>query len=76
MPHNLDFMRWAHQVRLDLPNMNIPIPISEKEWKLWARQIINSNVIKNAPLPTDLSYSNPEDWRKWAIFFVGSVLNS
>lgn len=68
-------MRWVSQVRLDLPNMTIPIPHSEEKWRDWARQVLNANSIIGVPIPTKVHYPNPEDWRQWAIFFTNIIFN-
>jgi hypothetical protein len=69
LPINLDFERWANQIRIDLSKFSIPIHQEEENWRDWANQIIISNSIKNVPLPTEEGYPNQEDWREWAIRF-------
>jgi hypothetical protein len=70
LPTEIDFMRWASQVRVDLSMYSIPIAESPEKWREWAIRLIQGNSIDNVPLPTELSYPNPEDWRRWAIYFV------
>ena len=69
LPINLDFERWANQLRVDLPNMNIPISRGEDNWREWANQIINANPTSNIPIPTETGYPQNKDWRQWAIYF-------
>lgn len=75
LPTQLDFMRWASQLRLDLIDYSIPIPRSQDEWRSWATQILQQNPdLINIPLPTINSYPSRDDWRKWAVFF-NQVIN-
>ncbi len=68
LPTNLDFERWADQLRIDLSLMSIPIHTGIDNWRDWANQIANSNdtVI---PIATEIGYPNNEDWRNWAVRF-------
>lgn len=67
LPTNMEFDRWADQLRIDLPLMSIPIHDGVDNWQDWAIQVIYNNDNIVIPLPTDISYPNKEDWRKWGI---------
>lgn len=74
LPINIDFNDWASQIRIDFPNIDIPIPPSDVNgWKGWASQIVNSNQLTNVPLPTETVYTEAGDWRKWGAYFINSV---
>lgn len=73
LPINIEFLDWANQLRISLPNILIPIPHSEQYWREWASQVIYDNKLTNIPLPTKLFYSKSEDWRKWGAFFINSA---
>ncbi len=75
MPLNIEFKEWASQIRIDLPNINFPIPFPIEHWRSWACQVVNSNNLQNVPLPTDICYPNNEDWLKWGAYFINSVYN-
>ena len=73
LPVNIEFLDWANQLRISLPNITIPIPKSVNEWRAWASQVVFNNKLTNVPLPTDLAYPKNEDWKKWAAFFVNTA---
>ena len=75
IPLNIEFKEWASQIRIDLPNIDFPIPPKIEDWRSWASQVVNSNNLQNIPLPTDIGYPNNEDWRKWGAYFINSVYN-
>ena len=75
IPLNIEFKEWASQIRIDLPNIDFPIPSKVENWRSWASQVVNSNNLQNIPLPTDIGYPNNEDWRKWGAYFINSVYN-
>lgn len=76
------FESWASQLRIDLPNYDIP-KVNDKtntvyytvdNWWEWANQFIKNNNLDFAtPLPTRLSYPNKDDWKKWVLFLVSST---
>lgn len=71
LPTQLDFLRWASQLRLDLSDFYVPIVNSQEEWRQWASQLILQNPsFKNMPLPTENSYPSSNDWRRWAAAFT------
>lgn len=74
LPNNLDFINWAAQIQRDLPNFQIPNPDPEDQWHLWAEQLLANNQFYTVPLPNKQVYPDKEDWRKWAIYFVNSVI--
>lgn len=74
LPLNINFKDWASQIRIDFPNITIPIPPENiKDWKEWASQVVNSNGLTNVPLPTLTAYPEVEDWREWGAYFINSV---
>lgn len=75
LPLNIEFKEWASQIRVDLPNIDFPLPFPLEEWRDWASQVVNSNNLSNVPLPTDICYPNNEDWRKWGAYFINNVYN-
>lgn len=75
LPLNIEFKEWATQIRIDIPNVMFPLPSPIEQWREWAAQVVNSNNLKNVPLPTDICYPNNEDWRKWGAYFINSVYN-
>lgn len=75
LPINITFKEWASQIRIDLPNIDIPIPPGDVEtWRNWASQVVYTNRLANVPLPTALAYPNLEDWRIWAAYFINSII--
>jgi hypothetical protein len=77
LPVNIDFNKWASQIRTDFPDVDIPIPPKSPEnWKSWASQVVNSNGLTNVPLPTITAYPHVEDWRKWGAWFINSLTSS
>lgn len=74
LPVNIDFKEWASQIRIDLPNINIPIPPNNiSDWKYWAAQVVFATGLMNVPLPTLTAYPHEEDWRNWAAYFINSI---
>jgi len=73
LPLNIDFMEWAAQIRIDLPDVAIPLPGSIDSWRFWACQVVNDNHLSFVPAPTGQTFSKNEDWKKWACYFVNSV---
>ena len=74
IPLNITFNEWGSQIRIDFPNISIPIPSDDvTSWKDWASQVVNSNGLTNVPLPTETAYPNIEDWRDWAAYFINSI---
>lgn len=73
LPLNIDFKEWVSQIRIDLPNITFPVPPKVEKWRNWASQVVNSNMLLNAPLPTALGYPNNDDWKKWAAYFVNTI---
>jgi len=74
LPLNIEFKEWASQIRIDLPNVDIPTPPDDvKDWKGWASQVVNSNGLTNVPLPTTTAYPEIEDWRNWGAYFINSI---
>ena len=77
LPLNIEFKEWASQIRIDLPNIDIPVPPASVEgWKGWASQVVNGNGLTNVPLPTADAYPEIEDWRNWGAFFINSIISS
>ena len=75
LPLNIEFKEWASQIRIDLPDITFPTSPLLEQWRPWASQVVNSNNLRNVPLPTDIGYPNNEDWRKWAAYFINNVYN-
>lgn len=76
-PLNIEFKEWASQIRIDFPDVNIPIPPDSVEnWKGWASQVVNSNGLTNVPLPTLTAYPETKDWRDWGAYFINSLISS
>lgn len=73
LPINITFKEWASQIRIDLPNITIPTPPTIDNWRGWAAQIVNSNMLQNVPIPTIIGYPNNEDWKKWAAYFINNI---
>lgn len=73
IPKNIDFRTWASQIRIDLPNVTMPLPPAVEHWRKWASQVVNSNQLKNVPLPTKTGYPKDEDWKKWGVYFINSM---
>ena len=77
LPINIEFKEWASQIRIDLPNINIPIPPSDiNDWKLWASQVVQDHSLINVPLPTLTAYPHEENWRNWAAYFINSIITT
>lgn len=74
LPIEISFNDWASQIRVDLPNIDIPLPPdNEDEWIGWASQVVINNSLINVPLPTLTADPKLEDWQKWAAYFINSV---
>ena len=67
-PRDIDFLTWAANLYIDLPNLNIPLTTSEENWKDWARTLLLENALVNVPLPDNFG-----DWQNWADYFVNNV---
>jgi hypothetical protein len=76
LPLNISFKEWASQIRIDLPQITFPVPDKVEYWRDWASQVVYSNYLNNVPLPTEISYPNTEDWKKWGAFFVNYLYNN
>jgi hypothetical protein len=68
IPRNIDFVTWAANLYIDLPNLNIPLAMSEETWKEWAQIMLLENELVNVPLPDNFT-----DWQNWADYFVNNV---
>jgi hypothetical protein len=68
VPRGIDFLTWVGTLYADLPNLNIPFPTSEDDWKDWGESMLLENELVNIPLP-----ENFNDWREWAEYFVNNV---
>lgn len=69
-PGNLSFKDWVSDLNNSLPNSTIPVaPETEKEWKKWAYEFIQSNSNNAITLPSG------DDWRTWA-YFLAQDMNS
>ena len=74
LPTRLSFSVWATQLIVDMPYINVPIPPdSEEGWWDWAEQLVYSNLLFDAPLPSRLTYDTKEKWRDWAERFIGLI---
>ena len=74
LPINIEFKEWAAQIRIDFPNVTIPLPPDDvNDWRDWAAQTSYSNQLFNVPLPTKIAYPNKEDWRSWGSYFINSI---
>lgn len=73
LPLDIEFKEWATQIRIDLPDIIFPLAFPVDKWRIWASHVVNSNKLFNVPLPTDIGYSNNNDWRKWAAYFINNV---
>ena len=76
LPLHIEFEEWAAQIRIDLPGVSFPNPSKVKDWRGWAAQVVNGNLLTNVPLPTEIIYPKEEDWKKWAAYFVNNMYNS
>ena len=68
IPRNIDFVTWVANLYIDLPNLNIPLAMSEETWKQWAQIMLLENELVNVPLPDNFT-----DWQNWADYFVNNV---
>lgn len=68
IPRDIDFLTWAANLYIDLPNLNIPLAKNEETWKEWARTLLLENELDGVPLP-----DNFIDWQNWADYFVNNV---
>ncbi len=75
LPINIDFETWANQIRQDLLTQDFPNPPPVEKWREWACQVIDNPLFQSVPYPTELAYPNPEDWKRWADYFVDTVYN-
>lgn len=75
LPLNIEFKEWSSQIRIDLPDINFPLPPPIEHWRAWASQVVYSNKLFNVPLPTDIGYPNNDDWNKWAAYFINNIYN-
>lgn len=76
LPLNIEFKEWASQIRIDFPNITIPVPPAlVEDWKGWASQVVNANGLTNVPLPTTTAYPEIEDWRQWGAYFINSLIS-
>ena len=73
LPINIEFKEWASQLISALPDMAMPIPVEEDEWRDWAMQVSSNNISMNIPLATELAYPKNEDWRRWGAYFINTV---
>lgn len=74
LPLRITFEKWAAQIQIDLPNLNFPTNVSISKWREWGSQVIASNALTRAPVPTKLAYPDESDWQKWATYFIDSVM--
>lgn len=74
LPIDISFKEWASQIIIDLPNLSIPLPPEDAaDWKGWASQVVINSGLNNVPLPTDTAYTDLDDWRVWAAYFINST---
>lgn len=69
IPTGIDFVKWANNLYIDLPSLNIPVIKSEDNWKEWGQRLIEENRLVNAPIP-----NNYNNWKIWAQFFINNVV--
>lgn len=66
LPIEISFLDWAHSLFIDLPHLEIPIAVSEKDWQNWAVRLVEINQLSpNIPVPYTIN-----DWHLWAKFFL------
>jgi hypothetical protein len=70
IPKNISFNRWGNQLSTDFPKDTVPKAGSEKDWKKWATQVVQSDSFTkaNAPAPT-----NEKNWQEWAVKFNQTI---
>lgn len=68
IPRNIDFVTWVANLYIDLPNLNIPLAVSEETWKELVQTMLLENELVNVPLPDNFT-----DWQNWADYFVNNV---
>jgi hypothetical protein len=62
-PYSTEFGRWAADLTEQLASYNPPSPVSEDEWRGWARAIVD------LPEIAELGVQNPAlfaSWQDWA----------
>jgi len=74
VPLNISFENWSIQIQKNLPEIKFAVPIGFDNWQNWAIQIVQQNPqYKKIPLPIGQSFSQKEDWRKWAKYFISAL---
>jgi hypothetical protein len=75
LPINISFEKWATYIQDSLPDIDFPLACPVEEWRSWAEQVVRNNGLRNVPLPVGQSFSQTENWKEWAAFFVGSFVS-
>lgn len=69
-PMNTEFMRWASDLTEQLSSYNVPNPVSEDLWTVWA------SFICALPVIAELGVQNPStfgSWREWASRLIQAI---
>jgi len=73
IPINISFTKWGKLLMASFPSEDIPVPVSENNWRTWASILINLKSFENAPVPLKVQYPTDKSWRKWAELFIQSL---
>ena len=73
-PIHIEFENWAAQMKNSVPHLNLPNPPAIAEWRFWAAQVVLTNNFPNIPAPTPHVFPKDTDWKKWAAYFISSII--
>lgn len=65
-PRGLEFLAWARLLAESLAQYNVPSPVSEGLWQVWAANLLAVPAVEALGVPDPRAYS---DWRLWAFAF-------
>jgi len=72
-PVSISFQEWASQIRTSYPSLYFPRPLKNHDWRFWASQVVLANDLPRTVYPTKLGFPKPEDWKKWATYFITNL---
>lgn len=75
LPIETTLRNWADSLFIDFPNDDIPILITEDNWKEWGNQLIQADSFFDNNAPSTDVYN---DWQQWAnhVFYVMNNSNA
>jgi hypothetical protein len=68
IPRGITFERWSAELNNDFPNIGIPTPVRESDWKEWVMRLLLLPQFVNQATLLPHQYNN---WQEWAQRFYG-----